>query len=235
MRLSTETRPADASMTNRRAMITDMVRVGARSMTTHDAFAFVRQYVNTPEERWSYPAYDGYPGAATNLLAPQDLFAPELLNAGLTLRSYYAFLDVLDVVNEALTAVPTDVALENANDEAVRAVTELIGVLDDPSIPGVKLTKLSKVLHRKRPALIPLYDEQIRRCYQQGEGAPVPAADRTWRDFATLWLDAVRTDLTSQAEVWRQLVGLTPPAGPAITPLRALDIVGWRLGRQATV
>ncbi|WP_444664285.1 DUF6308 family protein [Cellulomonas sp. CW35] len=215
-------------------MTTTTVRVGARSTTVDDAFVFVRRYLNAPEERWSYPAYDEYPGAATDLLGPQDLFAPELLNAGLNLGSYYAFLSVLDEVNAALAAVPTGVALDEAENVAVTAVADLIGVLDDPSIPGVKLTKLSKVLHRKRPSLIPLYDEQIRRCYQDGDGAPVPAANRTWREFATLWLGAVQADLASQLDVWRALAALTPPGGPTITPLRALDIVGWRLGSRAT-
>ena len=155
-------------------MTTTTVRVGARSMSTDDAFDFVRSYVGSPEEHWSYPGYDGYPGAASHLIGPQDLLAPQLLNAGLNLRSYYGFLAVLDEVNERLAAVPIDVPLDEAGAGDRRAVVDLCGILDDVSIPGVKLTKLSKVLHRKRPMLVPLYDERIRRCYQDGDGAPVP-------------------------------------------------------------
>lgn len=208
-----------------------VVRVGGRSWSSDEASAFVKRYLTTPRENWAYPAYDAYPGAPTDLVGPQDLFAPELLNAGLSLRAYYAFLDALEEVNERLAHVPTAVDLATAKPDDIAAVAHVIGVLDHPRIAGVKLTKLSKVLHRKRPRIFPLYDEHIRRCYQDGPGAPVPPAkDRLWESFATLWLEAVRVDLSTQTESWEELAALTPAAGPSITPLRALDIVGWRLG-----
>ncbi len=206
------------------------VRVGGRVWDAEAAAAFVARYLTTPAQNWAYPAYDGYPGAPTDLVGPQDLFAPALLNAGLSLPSYYAFLNSLDEINTRLADVPTSVDLADADAEQVASVARVIGVLDDRAIPGVKLTKLSKVLHRKRPRIFPLYDEHIRRCYQEGPAAPVPPANRRWEEFAALWLLAVRDDLASQGATWQSLAALTPDGGPPITPLRALDIVGWRLG-----
>lgn len=207
------------------------VQVGGRAWDLDEATRFVTRYLTTPAENWAYPAYDGYPGAPGDLVGPQDLFAPELLNAGLDLGAYYAFLGALDEVNVRLAAVPTAVDLADATTADIEAIVHVIGVLDRPAIAGVRLTKLSKVLHRKRPRIFPLYDEHIRRCYQDGDGAPVrPKKGRSWETFAGLWLAAVRKDLTSQRSTWDALASLTPEGGPPITPLRALDIVGWRLG-----
>jgi hypothetical protein len=58
----------------------------------------------------------------------------------------------------------------------------LFGILDKGGIWGARGTVLAKVLHRKRPAFIPLYDEQVRRVYQDGDHAPVPPViGRAWR------------------------------------------------------
>lgn len=90
------------------------VHVGGMSMAIDEARAFVHGYLTSTPARWAYPAYDGYPGTPGDTLGPQDLFAPELLNAGLTLRSYYAFLAVMDEVNSRLSEVPVDVDLSRA-------------------------------------------------------------------------------------------------------------------------
>jgi len=210
------------------------VRVGAATAPYREAEIFVRRYLTRTTDHWAYPAYDGYPGGHTAQLSEQDLFAPALLNAGISsLSTYYAFLATLPELNARLAHVPLDVPLGRATDSQVEAVADLFAVLDDPGISGVLLTKLSKVLHRKRPQIVPLYDEHIRRCYQVGDEAPVPQVrGRTWRDFGLVWLAAVRTDLASaETSTWDRFAGMTPPTGPPITPLRALDIVGWGLGQ----
>ena len=212
----------------------ELVRVGGAVAPYAEAEAFVRRYLTHPADNWAYPAYDGYPGGPTRDVCEQDLFAPTLLNAGISkLSSYYALLAVLPELNKRLSHVREGIPLGEASRADLDAVAEVFAILDVPGIPGIRLTKLSKVLHRKRPQIIPLYDEHIRRCYQVGVGAPVSAArGRSWHDFALIWLPAVREDLASaQASTWDRFSRMTPPAGPPITPLRALDIVGWGLGQ----
>jgi hypothetical protein len=210
------------------------LRVGGASAAQDDATRFVRHYLNTPSARWAYPAYDGYPGGPTPDISAQDLFGPTLLNAGLrSLRSYYELLDALPELNRRLARIPRGADLADPSFDTT-SVVEVIGLLDDVEIHGVRLTTLSKIIHRKRPAVFPLYDDHIRRCYQEiGDPPPVPVArGRSWRDFATTWIHAVGSDLSDQAESWSTLTRLTPTGGPAISSLRALDIVGWGLGQR---
>lgn len=210
----------------------DVVSVGGARLERATAIGFVHRYLNSPAEHWAYPGYDGYPGGPTADVSEQDLLGPSLLNAGLRrVRSFDEFRDVLPSINQRLRKIPTAAALSDA-DVDLPAIADVLGIVGDPGIYRVGLTTYSKVLHRKRPAAIPLYDEHVRRCYQEIGDAPVPRQKgRSWRDFAFAWIQAVRGDLTSQLDFWQELARLTPTGGPAITPLRALDIVAWELGR----
>ena len=92
-----------------------------------------------------------------------------------------------------------------------------------------QLTVLSKVLHRKRPALIPLYDEQVRHVHQGGADPPVPfERGRTWQAFEPLFAAAIQVDLRRELPFWEATAAQAP--GPPITALRALDIVAWWAG-----
>ncbi|NCT91860.1 hypothetical protein GXB85_12990 [Cellulomonas sp. APG4] len=215
-----------------------VVRVGALTAPWDEAQRFVTRYLNTPADHWSYPAYDAYPGGPDASVSEQDLFAPTLLNAGIrSLETYYALCGALRTINERLAVVPGDVDLADATDEQIADVARVIGVIDGRAIPGVQLTTYSKILHRKRPRIFPLYDPHIEHCYQHAANAPVPAVrePRTWSEFAVLWLKAVRHDLRNPPVTgcWETLAALTPQSGQPISPLRALDIVGWGLGQPS--
>jgi hypothetical protein len=92
------------------------------------------------------------------------------------------------------------------------------------------MTKLSKVLHRKRRQLIPLYDKNIKRVYFIAGVKPRLSfqAGRSWEGYAAAWIRAVQHDLQDQIDKWNGLAAFA--SEPGITPLRALDIVAWGLG-----
>jgi len=210
------------------------VRVGGGSIGVEEAKSFARTYLNDKSRAWSYPAYDGYPGGPTRLLSEQDLFGAVLLNVTqLSLRAYYALVGAMDELNATLVDIPDDLSLVDATPAQLELVAVLFGILDPPRPHGVKLTKLSKILHRKRPGVIPLFDANICICYKDlGDPPPVPHVDgRSYANFTRAWLPAVRDDLASQMHLWEEIVGMAP--GPLITPLRALDIIGWHLGATA--
>lgn len=206
------------------------IQVGGAHTTRDHATQLVGDYVRNPGRTWAYPAYDGYPGHDGPRLGAADLLAPALLNAGQNpIGTYYGFESILDELNTRLAEVPEDMTLDAADGPTLEKIARLYGVLDTHRPKYISLTKLSKVLHRKRPGLLPLYDRNIRHCYVYAHGAPVPdTTNRSWTDLSRLWVTAVQHDLTTQLDVWTELAGLA--TAPRITPLRALDIVGWHLG-----
>lgn len=215
--------------------MTEMITVGGFTVTVEKAVRMVREYV-TEYGKWSYPAYDGYlREAQTADLRQQDLLAAALLNAGQQpIPTYYGLLNILPEINRRLNDPRLTGTLEEASADTLEGIAQLYGILDGSPQHQVQLVKLSKVLHRKRPELLPLYDKNIWRCYSQF-GNPVrvmPVKRRSDTDRVRAWLPQVQEDLKAASKNWRELADLATE--PTITPVRALDILGWRLVDEAT-
>ena len=208
------------------------IKIGSRTVSTQAAAAMGHEYLNGSGV-WAYPAYDGYGAStATGPLCDSDLLAPVLLNVTQTsLRTYYDLQDQIGFLQEHLDVLPVDLNLLDAEDLHIAAIARMYSVIDKGLVAGTRGTRLSKILHRKRPQLIPLYDRQVGSCYQQGVDAPVPPVKgRGWEAFMKLYVEAVRVDLHAGWETWTDIAAMVPKNRPAITPLRALDIVAWRVG-----
>jgi hypothetical protein len=211
--------------------MTTIMTVGGATAPLDEVLEFAGRYLSGAGG-WAYPAYDAYPGTPGAQVGEADLLAVCLLNAGQNpIPTYYGLQALMPAVNKALDHEALTGSLWDATSETLTAVADLFGILDEAPTAYVGKTKLMKVLHRKRPDLIPLFDENIRRCYSELGDAPVPAMRRrTHRDFAVAWLPALQKDLQDQMELWEQIAGMAQ--GVPITPLRALDIVGWWMGRK---
>ena len=214
----------------------ELIKVGGRSVAFDRAVHIVRRYTNSPDAAFAYPAYDSYPRAGRAQVTHTDLLAPILLNVRhLSLRSYYGLEANLDFINARLRALDEVPSLDRAEPVEYEPLIELLAMLDDPArqVTGVKLTVLTKVQHRMRPDLIPLYDRNIKACYVgQGEDHIAPSKGRSWEAFARVWILHVKGDLSRQIGQWNLLADLAPDR-VSISPLRALDFVGWNLGAQA--
>ena len=160
-----------------------------------------------------------------------DFLAPVLLNVShLRVRTYAGLKRERDTLQQVLDALPPGLDLRTAGADDLQRLGDLYSILDDAGVHGAQGTVLAKVLHRKRPAFIPLYDEQVRGVYVGGSPAPVPEPSgyRSWRDFLILFASAVRDDLRRESSFWESVASLA--GEPSITPLRALDIVAWWAG-----
>jgi hypothetical protein len=47
--------------------------------------------------------------------------------------------------------------------------------------------------------------------------------------FMCDWLPEIQVDLRNGMQHWKDIAALAPAGGPGVTPLRALDMVAWRL------
>ncbi|WFP17249.1 DUF6308 family protein [Citricoccus muralis] len=209
-----------------------MITVGGRSSSAQKLLCYAEAYL-TEEGKWAYPAYDSYESStASKVVGDADLLAVSLLNAGQKpIPTFYTFRRLLAPLNERLADPALDGTLEDAGDETLDAIADLFGVLDEYApTPQVGKTKLSKVLHRKLPALLPLFDKQVWRTYSEGDAAPLPKdRNRSHRDYVRSWLPLLQEDLTKNRAFLEEVTKLALP-DVQITRLRALDIIAWHLG-----
>jgi hypothetical protein len=212
----------------------DVVQVGAVRVPRAQALTAARSYLNPAVGVHSaYPAYEAYrPEHDPDRLVDSDLLAPVLLNVShLSLKAYYGLRDRCGELSDRLRTISQDARLEDADDEGLGRLGALFSVLDGNGLPGVGGSILAKILHRKRPSFIPLYDDNIRYCYRDAPRAAIPRdRNRSWAAFAVLLGRAIRHDLNSHLDTWQEISAYAP--GPAITPLRALDIVAWHAGQS---
>ena len=85
------------------------------------------------------------------------------------------------MVGEALRRIPPDTTLAASTDAFDwSALADLYRSLD--GVPAVGVPRLTKVLHRKRPALVPILDEVVRSYLLAVEHLPATAAwaSRHW-------------------------------------------------------
>ena len=156
-----------------------------------------------------------------------------MLNAAPTMRAFYSLQSVRDQLTEVLARIPVDVKLQDAvaGGTAPALLGDLAAVLDaTPRPPSVRLTTLFKVLHRKRPLLVPLYDQFVGACYLGDSAFPLQRVrTRSWRDYAVAVATAVSQDLSTQEEAFADLHRIAPQ----VTQLRLLDVLAWKVGRRA--
>ncbi|MEU8075931.1 DUF6308 family protein [Catellatospora citrea] len=216
-------------------MTDDNVRVGALRVSREKALAAAHAYLRPAAGVHSaYPAYDSYqPEHDPDRLSDADLLAPVLLNVRhFSLEAFYGLRERRSELERLLRQIAHDARLEESADGDLNLLGSFFSVLDGAGLPGVGCSILAKILHRKRPGFIPLYDRYIWYCYQDAPGAPVPPdSKRSWAAYGVLLGRAIRDDLHRHHPTWQEISGYAH--APAITPLRALDIIAWHAGRAA--
>jgi len=209
-----------------------LVRIGGVEVERELALESASSYLSR-RDRFGYPAYDSFGSEGGPWqISDADLVAPVLLNAEMNSRTFYALEGIRDHLENWLVNVPLDARLIEAGEAELAQLGELFSVLDSDDLPvDARGPLLAKVMHRKRPAFIPLYDRFVDYCYRGADNAPIPKErKRGWRAFLPLLGQGIIDDLQAGQDFFQQVAGLAK--GPVITPLRALDIVAWHAGRS---
>ncbi|MEX2290494.1 MAG: DUF6308 family protein [Mycobacteriales bacterium] len=176
---------------------------------------------------YAYPAYDRLLTNGTAELVDGDLLAPALIGVHMDAGRFSLLREMLPAL-EAVAELP-EVALDEADEDHLLCVAGLFGILDEPrySGRGVRGTVVSKVLHRKRPDLVPLYDSRIFEAYT-APGVLPRSTDRAWADFIADLCRQMRDDLQAERDAFDALELLAAEDGHELTRLRILDILVWR-------
>jgi hypothetical protein len=214
--------------------------VGNRKIALGKAKDWVRDYTDPGQAEskkpFGYPWYDTYNTGESELLVDGDLLAPVLLNVRPSIAAYASLSRMRPELNEVLATIDVDESLLDVED--VEVVGRLFAPLDVKPRPfGVKATTLAKVLHRKRPRFVPLFDREVRACYFEKHGATTPrlTTHRTesWADFMMKVAGVIRSDILAAQDEWEAVQAANAGSHP-IGLLRTFDIVAWRCGKSGS-
>lgn len=193
-----------------------------------DALDRIRRYCGLPwsggpPETWAYRYYDKIPTPSDNDVSPVDVLAAAALHPGLSRQDLAFFHERNAELGDWLDAVPPDVDLGAADDALLEHLSSLVEIDAEASV-----TLLTKVLHRKRPRLIPLLDRHVIDWYRPVTGER--SAAKAWRPV----LVAMRHDVSGDSG--ELLEGVTDVLRVEIsddTPsnIRLIDIAVW-MGAQ---
>jgi hypothetical protein len=200
------------------------IQVGGRDVP--DALDHIRRYCGLPwsggsPETWAYRYFDLVPSEFSDEVTSVDVLAAAALHPGLSRTDLAFFVDRADDLSGWLRGVPVDAELQSADSELLAHLGALVD-FDDVSI-----TLLSKVLHRKRPSLIPLLDRHIVDWYRPVTGER--SATLAWAPI----IRAMQHDLNADANGSLSAIAdaLRPELPTSPSAIRLIDIAIW-MGAQ---
>ncbi|MDP9181921.1 MAG: DUF6308 family protein [Actinomycetota bacterium] len=204
----------------------DSIKLCAGTLEVEHPDEVLLDYVDV-RNGYAYPAYDLLVTNGEPTLVDGDLLAPVLMGVHIDPSRFSLLREMLPAL-EAVAELP-EVSLEEADDDHVMCVAGLFGILDEPRYAGrgVRGTIVSKVLHRKRPDLVPIYDSRIFEAYT-APGVLPRTLDRSWQEFMRLLCTQMREDLQTEHDAFAELQLAAEEAGAPISKLRILDVLVWR-------
>lgn len=192
-----------------------------------DALEQVRRYCGLPwsggpPETWAFAYYDAIATDPARV-TPVDVLSTAALHPGISRSDLAFFVEQREGIQAWLSEVPSDVPLQKADDDVL---IHLAALAEWGSAPH--LTLLTKVLHRKRPQLIPLIDRHVINHYRPLTGER--RAESAWPRL----LREIKMDLQGPAggvvSAWANYV--RTESGVSVSALRILDIAVWMDGNQ---
>lgn len=154
--------------------------------------------------------------------AEPDLRRANRMGARISAVQIAAILQRRDAIELALLAIAPDASLAGAPRRLPwRALGQLFESFAD--IPGVGFSKMTKALHGKRPALIPMLDSVVQSYLEEDDPGP-PAR---FGERALALLRGYKRDLDLNRVAIRALRRELARRGYRVTEVRILDLLIW--------
>lgn len=200
--------------------------LAGRPIDSHEAWTRVFRYCglswdDNPPETWAFRYYDAIetdPAVVTS----EDVVCAGAMHPGISRDDLTYFWDHRNELTSWMNHFPVDLGLRTADDATMAHLAELPSLFE-----GTSLSLLTKVLHRKRPWLIPIIDREVIDLYRPLTGQR-RAAD-AWSPLLHHLADDLRTNRDALAELRLVLHMLH---GLSVTDLRSVDIVIWMGGQR---
>jgi hypothetical protein len=163
------------------------------------------------------------PSTPIDALVPEDLAVTILINSRVGPRAFQAVQKRAHEIDlRSLTTVPLEESSDEGRDRVADTITRMA------EWPGFAASVATKVLHKKRPATVPILDNQaIFGAYMNADWPQrASSTDSVYsRNRIREALEWIWEDLTAHAnqEAWKQLSALEPDR----TRIELFDMVWW--------
>ncbi len=135
-----------------------------------------------------------------------------------------AILERRGQIERALRKIDHDASLADATSSIPWIpLTRLFDAFTD--IRGIGFSKMTKALHRKRPALIPMLDSLV-EAYLTGDDR-ARHSSRTFGERATALVRSYKRDVDRNRAVLREIQRELASRGNRVTEVRILDLLIW--------
>jgi Family of unknown function (DUF6308) len=171
-----------------------------------------------------YSSYEAYDSSRPASFDERDLRLANRGGARISGREIAAILERRGAIERALHEISPDASLANATRSVPwLPLTRLFDAFAD--IRGVGFAKMTKALHKKRPALIPMLDSVV-QAYLASEDVE-PSASASFGERATDLARSYKRDLDHNRSALREIQRELARRGHETTEVRILDLLIW--------
>jgi Family of unknown function (DUF6308) len=172
----------------------------------------------------AYSSYDVGDSSARPSFDEHDLRLANRAGARISVAEIAAILERQDEIERALRRLAPDASLADAAGSIPwSALTRLFDAFAD--IHGVGFSKMTKALHRKRPALIPMLDSVVQAYLTNDDPAIVSSG--SFGDRATALVRGYKQDLDRNVSVLHDIQRELADRTYRLTEVRILDLLIW--------
>jgi Family of unknown function (DUF6308) len=174
----------------------------------------------------AYPGHEAADSSGPASFDESDLRRANRGGARISVGEIAAILERRGEIERALLSIPPDASLADATSSVPWVpLTRLFDAFAD--IRGVGFSKMTKALHGKRPALIPMLDSFVQAYLTRDD--PDTGRSGTFGERSTALVRSYKRDLDRNRaalhEIQRELAG----GGYRLTEVRILDLLIWSL------
>ena len=171
-----------------------------------------------------YPSSETYDPSRPASFAESDLKRANRGGARISAAETAAILERRMEIERALREIDSDASLADAASSIPWIpLTQLFDSFAE--IRGVGFSKMTKALHPKRPALIPMLDSVV-QAYLAGDD-PGPRSSASFGERATALVRGYKGDLDHNRSALHEIRGQLARRGHRLTEVRLLDMVIW--------
>jgi hypothetical protein len=174
----------------------------------------------------AYSSYEADDSSGPTSFDERDLRRANRGGARISAAEIAAILERRAEIERALRKVHPDASLADATSSIPWiTLTRLFDAFAD--IRGIGFSKMTKALHPKRPALIPMLDSVVQAYLTRDD--PAARSSGSFGERATALVRSYKRDLDRNSSVLRQLQRDLAGRSYRLTEVRVLDLLIWSL------